>query len=63
MSWNGQLLIGSDDGGDLEIPQLTSLNDRGFEVSRFNSKSFRPDFRSVDVVNVYSKMLNGIFPN
>ena len=52
LEWS--MLIGSDDGGDLEILPLTSLNDRGFEAFCFNPlKSFRPDFKPVDVVNVY----------
>jgi hypothetical protein len=52
LEWS--MLIGSNEGGDLEVLPLTSLNDRGFEAFQFNPlTSFRPDFVSVDVVNVY----------
>jgi hypothetical protein len=51
LEWS--MLIGSNEGGDLEVLPLTSLNDRGFEAFQFNPlTSFRPDFVSVDVVNV-----------
>ena len=52
LEWS--MLIGSNEGGDLEVLPLTSLNDRGFEAFQFNPlTSFRPDFVNVDVVNVY----------
>ena len=52
LEWS--MLIGSNEGGDLEVLPLTSLNDRGFEAFQFNPlTSFRPDFVDVDVVNVY----------
>jgi len=52
LEWS--MLIGSSEGGDLEVLPLTSLNDRGFEAFQFNPlTSFRPDFVNVDVVNVY----------
>jgi len=52
LEWS--MLIGNPEAGDLEVLPLTSLNDRGFEAFQFNPlTSFRPDFVSVDVVNVY----------
>jgi len=48
------VLIGDEEGGDLETLALTSLNDRGFEAFCFNPlTSRRPEFLPVDVINVY----------
>jgi hypothetical protein len=39
---------------DLEVLPLTSLNDRGFSAYCFNPlSSFKPEFREVDIVNIY----------
>jgi len=49
-----QILIGEEDAGDLEVIPLTSINDRGFSAYTFNPlKSYRPEFLSVEVVDIY----------
>ena len=39
LEWS--MLIGSDDGGDLEVLPLTSLNDRGFEGFQLHQVSLK----------------------
>ena len=52
LEWS--MVVGGYDGQDLEVLPLTSLNDRGFEAFVFNPlTSARPDFKPVDVINVY----------
>jgi len=57
----------AENGGDLEILPLTSINDRGFEAFLFNPiNSFKFDFGDIKIVNFYNdvkwyfpKMKNG----
>ena len=50
-----QVLIGDEDGGDLETLPLSSLNDRGFSVFMFNPlSSFSPSFAPIEIVDIYS---------
>lgn len=50
-----QVLIGDEDGGDLETLPLSSLNDRGFSVFVFNPlTSFAPAFAPIEIVDIYS---------
>lgn len=52
MDW--RILIGEPDSGDLEVLQLTSINDRGFKAFEFNPlSSFRPSFLNIDIIDVY----------
>ena len=52
LEWS--MIVGNSEAGDLEIIQLTSLNDRGFEAYTFNPLTgFSPEFMDVDVINVY----------
>jgi hypothetical protein len=52
MDW--RILIGEPDSGDLEVIQLTSINDRGFKAFQFNPlTSFRPSFPDIEVIDVY----------
>jgi hypothetical protein len=47
-------IVGDPEGPDMEILPLTSLNDRGFKTFIFNPlSSFRPEFYSVDIIDVY----------
>lgn len=49
-----QILIGEADQGDLEVVPLTAVNDRGFNAFVFNPlSSFRPEFRKIEVVDIY----------
>jgi hypothetical protein len=49
-----QVLIGEPEVGDLEMLQLTSINDRGFKVFQFNPlTSFRPSYMDIEIVDVY----------
>jgi len=64
-----QVLIGDEDGGDLETLPLSSLNDRGFSVFMFNPRtSFSPAFAPIEIIDIYSdvtwyapKLRNGQF--
>jgi hypothetical protein len=50
-----QVLIGDEDGGDLETLPLSSLNDRGFSVFVFNPlTSFAPSFLPIEIIDIYS---------
>lgn len=50
-----KILIGEKDFGDLEVINLSSLNDRGFKAFSFNPiGSFKADFLDIDVVDLYS---------
>jgi hypothetical protein len=50
-----QVLIGDEEGGDLETLPLSSLNDRGFSVFQFNPlTSFSPSFLPIEVIDIYS---------
>ena len=50
-----QVLIGDEEGGDLETLPLSSLNDRGFSVFSFNPlSSFAPNFLPIEIVDIYS---------
>lgn len=52
LDWH--ILIGDPEVGDLEIMPITSINDRGFSSFIYNPlSSFKPEFMSVDIVNVY----------
>lgn len=52
---NWHVLIGEPDHGELELVPLTSISDRGFSCFAFNPlSSFRPEFLSVDVRDVYT---------
>jgi hypothetical protein len=66
VDWN--LAVGdSENGNDLEILPLTSINDRGFEAFLFNPiSSFKFEFGDIKIVNFYNdvkwyfpKMKNG----
>ena len=49
MDW--QVLIGEPDLGDLEVLPLTSINDRGFKVFKFNPlTSFNPSFDDIEIL-------------
>jgi hypothetical protein len=53
LDWH--ILIGDPEVGDLEVMPVTSINDRGFSAFTYNPlSSFKPEFMSVDIVNVYS---------
>ena len=48
------VLIGDEEGGDLETLSLSSLNDRGFDVFSFNPlSSFAPNFLPIEIVDIY----------
>ena len=45
----------SESGNDLEVLQLTSIADRGFEAFLYNPlTSFKPDFGEIKVTNFYN---------
>lgn len=47
-------IVGDPEGPDMEVLSITSLNDRGFKTFSFNPLTgFRPDFYSIDIINVY----------
>ena len=47
-------IVGDPEGPDMEVLPLTSLNDRGFSTFCFNPlSSFRPEFHTIDIINVY----------
>jgi hypothetical protein len=47
-------IVGDPECADMEILPITSLNDRGFKTFCFNPlTSFRPEFYSIDIVDVY----------
>ena len=49
-----QVLIGEPEVGDLEMLQLTSINDRGLKVFQFNPlTSFRPTYMDIEIIDVY----------
>jgi len=55
MDW--QILIGEPDIGDLEVLPLTSINDRGFNVFKFNPlTSFNPSFADIEILDVYHEV-------
>lgn len=55
MDW--QILIGEPDIGDLEVLPLTSINDRGFNVFKFNPlSSFNPSFADIEILDVYHEV-------
>jgi hypothetical protein len=55
MDW--QILIGEPDIGDLEVLPLTSINDRGFNVFKFNPlTSFSPSFADIEILDVYHEV-------
>jgi len=55
MDW--QILIGEPDIGDLEVLPLTSINDRGFQVFKFNPlTSFNPSFADIEILDVYHEV-------
>ncbi len=64
-----QVLIGEEDGGDLETLPLSSLNDRGFNLFEYNPLTgFSPSFLPIEIVDIYSdvtwyspKLKNGNF--
>lgn len=50
-----KILIGEKEIGDLEMVNLSSLNDRGFNAFSFNPiSSFRADYLSINIVDLYS---------
>ena len=52
------VLIGDEEGGDLETLSLSSLNDRGFDVFSFNPlSSFAPNFLPIEIVDIYSDVI------
>lgn len=49
-----QILIGSEEGGNLEVIPLTDVNDRGFTSFVYNPiDGFSPDFVKIEVVDIY----------
>ena len=49
-----QVLIGEEEVGDLEMLQLTSINDRGFKTFEFNPlTSFSPTYMPIEIIDVY----------
>ena len=49
-----QVLIGVEEVGDLEMLQLTSINDRGFKTFEFNPlTSFSPTYMPIEIIDVY----------
>ena len=55
LDWS--IVIGEPDHGDPEVVPIMSLNDRGFKTFCFNPmKSFKPEWLSVDIVNVYQEV-------
>ena len=58
-----KILIGEPDYGDLEMANLSSLNDRGFKAFSFNPISgFAADYLPIDIVDLYTDV-NGFFQN
>ena len=52
------VLIGDEEGGDLETLALSSLNDRGFDVFAFNPlSSFSPSFLPIEIVDIYADVI------
>ena len=50
-----KILIGEKEIGDLEMLNLSSLNDRGFNAFSFNPiSSFKADYLPVNIVDLYS---------
>ena len=50
-----KILIGERDFGDLEMLNLSSLNDRGFNAFSFNPISdFRHDYLPIEIVDIYT---------
>ena len=50
-----KILIGEPDHGDLEMANLSSLNDRGFKAFSFNPISgFIADYLPIDIVDLYT---------
>jgi hypothetical protein len=50
-----KILIGEPDHGDLEMTNLSSLNDRGFKAFSFNPISgFIADYLPIDIVDLYT---------
>ena len=44
-------------GNDLEVLSITSIHNRSFEVFSYNPiTSFRPEFESIEVVNIYNNV-------
>jgi hypothetical protein len=50
-----KILVGEKEIGDLEMINLSSLNDRGFNAFSFNPiSSFKADYLPVNIVDLYS---------
>jgi hypothetical protein len=50
-----KILIGEPDHGDLEMTNLSSLNDRGFKAFSFNPiSSFLAEYLPIDIVDLYT---------
>jgi hypothetical protein len=50
-----KILIGEKDCGDLEMLNLSSLNDRGFNAFSFNPlSSFSPEYLPINITDLYS---------
>lgn len=55
LDWS--IVVGDKNLGDLEIINITHLNDREFETFCFNPISgFRPEFHKVEILNLYPDM-------
>ena len=52
LDWS--IVVGDKNLGDLEVINISHLNDREFEIFSFNPISgFRPEFHKVEIVNIY----------
>ena len=52
-----KILIGEKEIGDLEMLNLSSLNDRGFKAFVFNPiTGFLPSFEEIEIVNIYQEV-------
>lgn len=50
-----KILVGEKDFGDLEMINLSSLNERGFNAFSFNPlSSYKADYLPIDIVDLYS---------
>ena len=55
MQVDWKILIGEKDFGDLEMTNLSSLNDRGFSAFSFNPlSSYSADYLPIDIVDLYT---------
>ena len=50
-----KILTGEEDVGDLELIDVSSLNERGFKAFSFNPlTSYMPEYLPIDIVDLYS---------